>query len=82
MNPCFSAESVRRCLPIVRNTAWKVPRPFPYWLRVRHELMNPKLVDRWESLGFPDSTVNISGTLHEAVLDTMGDGEFSFTPGL
>jgi hypothetical protein len=44
---------------------------------VRNQL-NWKLVDRWESLGFPGSTVNISGTLHEAALDVMGDGELYF----
>ncbi|KAJ7465740.1 cytochrome P450 [Mycena galericulata] len=32
-----------------------------------------KLVDRWESLGFPGNTVDVSGTLNDAALDVIGD---------
>ncbi|KAJ7744283.1 cytochrome P450 [Mycena maculata] len=32
-----------------------------------------KLADRWEALGFPGNTVDISGTLSDAALDVMGD---------
>ncbi|KAJ7176940.1 cytochrome P450 [Mycena filopes] len=31
-----------------------------------------KLVERWESLGFPGQTVDISRTLHDAALDALG----------
>ncbi|KAJ7749821.1 cytochrome P450 [Mycena maculata] len=32
-----------------------------------------KLVDRWDSLGFPGTTVDISPTLHGAALEVMGN---------
>ncbi|KAJ7749832.1 cytochrome P450 [Mycena maculata] len=32
-----------------------------------------KLVDRWDSLGFPGTTVDISTTLHDAALEVMGN---------
>ncbi|KAJ7489759.1 cytochrome P450 [Mycena galericulata] len=31
------------------------------------------LAERWEALGFPGNTVDISGTLHDAALDVMGN---------
>ncbi|KAF7364635.1 Cytochrome P450 [Mycena venus] len=31
-----------------------------------------KLVDRWEALGFPGNTVDVSGILNDATLDTTG----------
>ncbi|KAJ7743492.1 cytochrome P450 [Mycena maculata] len=39
-----------------------------------------QLVDRWESLGFPGNTVDISGTLNDAALDVLGSAilEYSF----
>ncbi|KAJ7745905.1 cytochrome P450 [Mycena maculata] len=36
-----------------------------------------RLVGRWEALGFPGTTVDISRTLNDAALDLTGDGDFN-----
>lgn len=39
--------------------------------------MKLKLVDRWESLGFPGKTVNVCPILRDVALDVMADGDFT-----
>ncbi|KAF7348883.1 Cytochrome P450 [Mycena venus] len=63
MNPWFSAKNVRTFLPIVEETS-------------RKNTETLELVDRWESLNFAGSTVDVFPTLNDATLDINGKAIF------